>query len=162
MCSHDQGGPCGAVPGFSLAEKILFQGAFYLGLAMGFLGLWAAGPLWALGWLACAVAGFTLLVRYTVCARCPHLSRAGDCLFLPPSLVRRLAAPGRAGALNWVEKGIFFGAFGVTVLGPVPWLVHRPAYLAVYVLLWSAFLAGMLLKVCRKCAVTACPLNRCR
>jgi len=123
-------------------------------------GIWLSSPYFAAAYLAYTLGSFTLLMRYTVCARCPHLLTAGDCLFLPPSLAKKLVSTKHAGPLLPWERAIFFGAFLGAALFPVWFLLQEPALLGAFIVLMGGSFLGLLLHFCKECHTTVCPLNK--
>ncbi|BBD09281.1 hypothetical protein [Desulfovibrio ferrophilus] len=152
-------GQCAKVGGFSLKEKLFAQGTFNLAVIIGAYGMWVLSPILALGYLVYALGSFTLLMRYTICARCPHLLQAGDCLFLPASLARKIIATDRSGPLGLGEKIILYAAFVGTFLTPVI-LLSSPLLFWGYILFAGGCLVGLVLHFCKHCHNAVCPLNR--
>jgi hypothetical protein len=151
---------CGQVGGFSPGEKIITRATFNAGILIGAYGIWLSSPYFASAYLAYTLGSFTLLMRYTVCARCPHLLTAGDCLFLPPSLAKKLVSTKHAGPLLPWERAIFFGAFLGAALFPVWFLLQEPALLGAFIVLMGGSFLGLLLHFCKECHTTVCPLNK--
>ncbi|MCJ2164209.1 MULTISPECIES: hypothetical protein [unclassified Pseudodesulfovibrio] len=154
----DHGG-CGTVCTFSFTDKLLARTTFSLGMAVGMYGIWLSSPTFALAYLVYAVGSYFLLMRYTVCARCPHLFQANDCLFAPASSVKRFVAP-RSGPLTVRERLILVCAVFGTAAIPVYWLVFSPWLLVLYALLAGGCFLGLVMRICRKCQVEVCPMNR--
>lgn len=71
---------------FTLREKVLTRTTFNLGILIGAYGLYLESGWLAAGYIFFAFIGTLLLMRYTVCPRCPHLYVADDCLVLPVPL----------------------------------------------------------------------------
>lgn len=153
-------GACGKVERFGFWEKTIVRLTFFLAILVGAYGMWPAGPGLALGYLAYVLAAYILLMRYTVCARCPHLFRAGDCLFIPAPLAKTFIAP-RSGRLNTWEFAVVTAAPLGTVFIPLYWLVAQPLMLAAFLLLSLGCVIFLMRRICsRKCLVRVCPLNR--
>ncbi len=150
---------CDVVPGFSLGEKICAHATLYGGVFAGTYGIFQSSPVVAVSYLLMVLVGFILLVRYTVCSRCPHLLEAGDCLFLGPELMRRLFSPNHTGPLHAWQYAIFFGTFGVTMLVPLWFLPRAPVPIVVCIVLMAAMMVMLRWRVCTKCHTTVCPLN---
>jgi hypothetical protein len=150
---------CGTVCTFSFREKLFARTTFSLGIVVGMYGIWLFSPALALAYLAYAVGSYFLLMRCTVCARCPHLFQADDCLFAPASSVKRFVAP-RSGALNaWEHLILICAAFGTAAI-PVYWLAFSPWLLVLYAVLAGGCFLGLVMRICRKCQVDVCPMNR--
>jgi hypothetical protein len=150
---------CDNVITFGSGEKLWIRSTFYLSVLIGMYGLWPAGPGPALGYLAFVAVSYGLLMRYSVCARCPHLFVAGDCLFMPASLARKLVSP-RSGGLKVWEAGVALAAAVGTVAIPVYRLAAEPLLLALFLGLSLGYVIGLAGHVCRKCQVEVCPCNR--
>jgi hypothetical protein len=153
-------GACAHVAGFSFWEKAIVRVSYYLAALVGVYGMWPVAPGLALGYAAFVLGAYYLLMRYTVCARCPHLFQAGDCLFVPAPLAKTFIRP-RPGRLNAWEFAILLAAPLGTLLIPLYWLAARPVALAAFVLLNLGCAAYITRRICRrKCRVLICPLNR--
>ena len=145
---------------FSLGEKLLLRTTFVLSILSGAFGIWLTSPAVAVAYLAFAAVSYFLLMRYSVCARCPHLFEADDCLFLPAFLVRKFVAR-REGQLSWWERLILDSAVIGTAVIPVFWLYSIPWLLLYYVAVTVGFGYVLIRFVCaRKCEVDVCPLNK--
>ncbi|MCP4215910.1 MAG: hypothetical protein GY765_14750 [bacterium] len=73
---------------FSLKEKLYAQISFHGGVLTGAYGLFLVSAGLGIAYLLYAYIGILLLMRYTVCPRCPHLRVANDCLQLHPSMTK--------------------------------------------------------------------------
>ena len=153
------GVPGAAVITFSFGEKLYIRSTFYLSVLLGMYAMWPSGPGLVLGYGAFVGVSSSLLMRYTVCARCPHLLRADDCLFVPAPLAKMLVSPREGGLTAW-EIVIALVAAAGTVVVPVYWLAATPLLLAVFLLLTLGYVIGLKGHVCKKCQVEVCPLNR--
>ena len=151
--------PCGTIRTFSLGEKLLIRLSFYLSVLVGVYGMWTASPWLALGYAIFVGVSYTLLMRFSVCARCPHVFVAGDCLFVPASLVKLLVEP-RQGRLKGWEGGVAMIAVVGTIAIPIYWLVADPVLLIAFLALSLGYLVGLAGHLCKKCQVEVCPLNR--
>lgn len=158
------GGNCGECDQdlrFSIMEKCIAGVLFNGGVLVGTWGIWLESPGLALAYLAYALGSFTLLMRYTICPRCPHQLEADDCLFVPPKLARRIIDRQRKGPLPLWQIGIFYAAFVGTFLIPVPFLLDHGMLLLVYAALIGGLLAAFRFHFCsRRCRVAICPLNK--
>lgn len=135
MSRQRQGTDCGSVKGFSTGEKIFAQGTFNAAVIIGAYGMGLQSPLLALIYVVFAIGSFTLLMRYTICARCPHLLVAGDCLFLPASLAMKVISEQHTGPLTGWGKVILYCAPLGTMLIPVYWLLSSPILLGCFLFL---------------------------
>lgn len=144
---------------FHLWEKTLVRGTFYVATLLGIYAIWPAGPGPALGYAAYVAVSYTLLMRYSVCARCPHLFEVGDCLFVPAPLARVITSPWQGRLKAW-EGGIAVIAAVGTAVIPLYWLAAKPLLMAVFLLLTFGYVAGLTAHACKKCRVEVCPLNR--
>lgn len=155
-CTGENG--CGEVPGFSFGEKAVIRVAFKLGIFLGAWGIWPTSQSIAIGYAAYAVISYTLLMRYTVCTRCPHLLVAGDCLFMPAPLVKLLVTD-RKGPLSLAEHFILVLAIGGAAI-PIYWLLNQPILLGAYAVVTGGWMAGLYLRICPRCQVEECPLKK--
>ena len=158
MQNCGKNGSCGSGGTFSWGEKLFVVGTFYGFIAVGAWGIWPASPGAALAYVAYALVSFFLLMRYTVCARCPHLFEENDCVFVPVPLVKTFVKP-RQGPLKWWEYLIVLCAPGGTVLIPLYWLIHAPLTLIVYLILAVTCIGTLKRRICTKCRVEVCPMN---
>ena len=145
---------------FTFADKVLGNLALYAGVAIGAWAMYLAEPWLALGYVAFVVVGLLLVVRYTVCPRCPHLLENGDCLFVPPGFAAGFISRSRSGPMGLGEKLILYGVFGGMALIPVYWLLGRPWLLGAYGLAQVFVALAFRCNLCRKCENEACPLNK--
>lgn len=161
MTTDNGCGGCSKDMYFSLTEKITAGILFNGGVLVGTWGIWLSSPLMALAYVVYALGSFTLLMRYTICTRCPHLLEAGDCLFVPAKLGRRIIVGPRTGPLSLWQRGIFYAAFVGTFLLPVWSLLPHGALLVTYALLVVGLMAAFRFHFCSKrCLVAVCPLNK--
>ncbi|BCS87598.1 hypothetical protein [Pseudodesulfovibrio sediminis] len=150
---------CSNVCTFSFKEKLFARTTFILGVLIGAYAIWLSSLVLALVYLGYAVGSYYLLMRYTVCSRCPHLFQADDCLFAPAPIVQTFVSA-RSGPLNGWERLILFGAVFGTVAIPVYWLVSSLWLLSLYVIFSGGCFLGLVLRICKKCQVEVCPMNR--
>lgn len=154
---HDNN--CSQVKGFSVPEKVFAQGTFYAAIIIGTYAISLQSPLLALGYLVFALGSFTLLMRYTVCARCPHLLVAKDCLFLPASLASKVISRKHTGSLSGWEKLILYSAPLGTIAIPVYWLLSTPIMLVSFAVFAGACILGLRMHFCKECQTIVCPMN---
>jgi len=159
MSKQCQGTDCGSVKGFSAGEKIFAQGTFNGAVIIGAYGMALQSPLLALAYVVFAIGSFTLLMRYTFCARCPHLLVAGDCLFLPASLAKKVISKQHSGPLSGREKIIMYSAPLGTICIPVYWLLPSPVLLACFFIFAGACVLGLRMHFCKECQTIVCPMN---
>lgn len=151
---------CSKICTFGFGEKLFTRITFFLSIAIGFYSIWLSSPIFAAGYLGYACVGYFLLMRFTVCARCPHVFVANDCLFIPAWLVKIYVAK-RTGELQIWEKAILFGAVCGTVVIPLYWLKADLLLLAFYLAVTVGCFGFLYTRICKeKCQVEVCPLNR--
>ncbi len=149
-----------AVSVFTFGEKLYAQITFNAGVAVAAYGLYQTHPGLGIAYLAFAFTGILLLVRYTVCPRCPHLHMANDCVQVPAPFMKKIISSKRSGPLNRYEKILFVGVlYGIFFL-PLYWLSFQPMILALFTALYGGHLLGLRLHFCRHCQNTACIQNR--
>ena len=74
---------------FSFLEKLYAYSTFNIGIFIAAYGLFIQNKTLAVIYLFYSYIGIFLLMRYTVCPRCPHLLEANDCLNLPASITKK-------------------------------------------------------------------------
>ena len=151
---------CQSLCTFSLKEKLYAQLSFNGGVIIGAYGLLQHSKTLAVLYLLYSYVGIFLLMRYTVCPRCPHLKIAGDCLQLHPSLTKRIISKNRTGPLNLNEKLLFvIVLYGILIM-PIYWIASNPVVLTLFLLFYGGLLLSLRLYFCRECRNTICIQNR--
>ena len=145
---------------FTLREKIYAQFTFNAGVLTGAYGLFLKNKILAFFYLLYAYVGIFLLMRYTVCPRCPHLHEANDCVQLHPSLTKIIVSPKRKGPLTIFEKILFIMVlYGILIL-PIYWIYSNTIILVLFLLFYGGQLLGLHLHFCRNCQNRSCLQNR--
>ncbi|MDH3267893.1 MAG: hypothetical protein OEM46_03465 [Ignavibacteria bacterium] len=148
------------IASFSLGEKLYAQFTFHGGILVGAYGLFMESTALGISYLLYAYIGIALLMRYTVCPRCPHLLIANDCVQLHASITKKLISPNRKGPLNHYEKFLFIMVlYGILFL-PVYWIASNTIILTLFLLLYGGQLLGLHLHFCTKCENKICIQNR--
>ena len=146
---------------FTLWEKFSVQFSFWAGITAATYGLYLSNIYLSIAYPLIVVVAYFLLMRYTVCPRCPHLLIAGDCLQVPSRLTKIIVSPKRNGPLNRQEKIIFNFAWYGSLLIPIYWLLSKPIFLVVFIIFYGG---GVLLRTklqfCSKCENKICMKNR--
>ena len=156
----DEPKQCDSPCTFAVGEKLFVRTTFVLSVLLGAWGIWGSSPGAALGYMAYAVFSYFLLMRFTVCSRCPHYLVAGDCLFMPVRWVRLFVRP-RHGELTWWERLVLDSAVLGTAVIPLFWLVSVPLLLILYLIVTVGCGLFLVRRICsRKCRVGICPLNK--
>ncbi len=151
---------CESICTFSIWEKLYAQLSFNGGIIIGAYGLLQHSKALAVIYVLYSYVGILLLMRYTVCPRCPHLHEAGDCLQLHPSLTKRIISPNRKGPLNIYEKFLFvIVLYGILII-PIYWIASNLIVLILFLLFYGVMLLGLWLYFCRNCKNTSCIQNR--
>ena len=145
---------------FSLKEKFYAQISFHGGVLTGAYGLSLVSTSLGITYLLYAYIGILLLMRYTVCPRCPHLRVANDCLQLHPSITKIIISPNRKGALNIFEKIFFCMVYYGILLLPIYWIASNTIILVLFLLLYGGLLLTMHLHFCPNCENRICIQNR--
>ncbi len=140
---------------FSLREKIFAQFTFSIGVIVASYGLFLENTLWGIGYLLYVTISFFLLMRYTICPRCPHLHVANDCVNLPPSIVKKIISK-RKGALSIFEKTIFVLALYGSFALPIYWIYSKPIILITFLIFYGSHLLGLHTYYCPKCENKSC------
>jgi hypothetical protein len=146
---------------FTLWEKFSVQFSFWAGIASAAYGLSLSNVILGVIYPLIALSAYFLLMRYTVCPRCPHLNIAGDCLQVPVRLTKIIVSPNRTGPLNLQEKIIFNFAWYGSLLIPIYWLLSTPIFLAAFLFLYGGgLLLQTKLRFCPKCENKICMKNK--
>jgi hypothetical protein len=145
---------------FTFKEKLYAQFTFNAGVLTGAYGLYLNNPMLGIAYLMYAYIGITLLMRYTVCPRCPHLHQANDCVQLHPSIAKIIVSTNRKGPMNIFEKLLFVMVlYGILIL-PIYWLASHPVILMLFLLFYGGQILGLHLHFCKDCQNTSCFQNR--
>jgi hypothetical protein len=114
----------------------------------------------AISYLLYAYGGILLLIRYTICPRCPHLNKANDCVQLPAPMMKKIISSPRRGVLNRYEKILFVLVLYGNFMLPLYWLAAQPIVLILFIALFGGHLVGLRLHFCRNCQNAICIQNR--
>lgn len=145
---------------FTLKEKIYAQFTFNAGVLTGAYGLYLNNTILGISYLIYSYIGIVLLMRYTVCPRCPHLHVANDCVQLHPSITKIIVSPKRKGPLNLFEKILFVMVlYGILII-PIYWIYSNILILVLFLLFYGGQLLGLHLHFCRDCQNRNCIQNR--
>jgi hypothetical protein len=144
------------IPKFTFKEKLFARITYNAGVLVAAYGLYLNNPVLGAAYFVGAYTGIFLLVRYTICPRCPHLAVADDCANLSPSVMKKIVCFKRKGPLNIFEKSLFIiGLYGSFVF-PIYWLSSEITLLIAFVLLYGGHLLSLRMHFCRKCANKSC------
>lgn len=144
------------IPKFTFQEKLFARVTYNSGVLVAGYGLYLHHVGLAIGYLIYAYIGIFLLVRYTICPRCPHLTAANDCSNLSASIMKKIVSFRRQGPLNTFEKGLFFAVLYGTFVFPIYWLSSNFLLLTAFILLYGGHLLSLKIHFCRKCANQDC------
>ena len=144
---------------FSIKEKLFAQLTYNAGVIVAAYSLFLNHPSLA-SYLLYAYLGILLVVRYTICPRCPHLNLAVDCLQLPACIMKRIISPKRKGPLNLPEKILLPIVLYGTFILPLYWISSNRYVLVLFVLLFGGHLLGLQLHFCRNCENVNCIQNQ--
>ncbi len=145
---------------FTLKEKLYSQITFNAGVLVAAYGLFLNNTILGIFYLYYSYVGILLVMRYTICPRCPHLHVANDCLQLHPSIVKHVVSPTRKGPLNIYEKILFVMVlYGILIL-PIYWIASNTVVLVLFLLFYGGQLLGLHLHFCRDCQNNSCIQNR--
>jgi hypothetical protein len=144
------------IPKFTLKEKLIAQLTYNSGVMVGAYGLYLNNTSLGIGYFIGAYLGIFLLVRYTICPRCPHLRVADDCANLSASIMKKIVSKKRKGFLNTFEKGLFIVGLYGTFVFPIYWLASNIILLTAFILLYGGHLLSLQMHFCRKCANKCC------
>jgi hypothetical protein len=144
---------------FTLKEKVFAQLTYNSGVLVAAYGLYLSHPGLGLGYLIGAYLGIFLLVRYTICPRCPHLHAANDCVNLSASIMKKIVSTRRRGPLNTFEKNLFAGVLYGTFIFPIFWLSSKPMLMLAFVILYGGHLLSLKMHFCKHCGNKSCIQN---
>lgn len=145
---------------FSLGEKLYAQFTFNAGIIVGAYGLFLENTILGIAYLMYSFIGILLLIRYTICPRCPHLHIGNDCVQMHSSIVKMIVSPKRTGPLTIYEKLLFIIVlYGVFII-PIYWLESNPVILILFLLLFGGHLLGLHIHFCPNCQNKNCIQNR--
>jgi hypothetical protein len=145
---------------FSIKEKLFAQLTYNAGVIVAAYGLFLNHPSLAFSYLLYAYLGILLVVRYTICPRCPHLNLAVDCLQLPAFIMKRIISPKRKGPLSLPEKILLPIVLYGTFIFPLYWISSNRYILVLFILLFGGHLLGLQLHFCRNCENVNCIQNQ--
>jgi hypothetical protein len=145
---------------FTLMEKIYAQFTFNAGVLVAAYGLFLNNTILGISYLLYSYIGIILLMRYTVCPRCPHLYVANDCVQLHTSIAKIIVSPTRKGSLNVFEKVLFvIVLYGILIM-PIYWIASNAIILILFLFFYGGQLLGLHLHFCQGCQNRSCILNR--
>ena len=146
---------------FTFWEKFSVQFSAVAGITAATYGLCLSNINIGIVYLLYVLISYFLLMRYTVCPRCPYLLVADDCLQLPTQLTKIIISNKRNGPLNRYEKIIFNNAWYGSLLIPIYWLLSKPIILVAFLIFYGG---GVILitklHFCPKCEHKFCMKNR--
>jgi hypothetical protein len=148
-----------AIPEFTVGEKWFAQVTYNSGVMVAAWGLYLNNPKLGIGFLLGAYIGIFLLVRYTVCPRCPHLHTADDCVNLSASIMKKIVSMRRRGPLNAFEKSLFVIVLYGTFIFPIYWLSSNIPFLIAFIILYGGHLLSLKMHFCRNCENKSCIQN---
>lgn len=148
------------IPKFTYKEKLFAQFTYNTGVMVAAYGLYLKNAGLGMGYLISAYFGIFLLVRYTICPRCPHLLAVNDCVNLSAAIMKKIISTQRKGPLNLSEKILFIVVLYGTFVFPIYWLSSNIFLLIVFVVLYGGHLASLKLHFCRHCVNEYCIQNK--
>lgn len=143
---------------FTKREKIFAQSTFNAGVIVASYGLFLENKLLGIGYLLYLFFSFLLMMRYTICPRCPHLNIANDCVNLSPSIVKMIVS-NRKGPFNNLEKILFILALYGVFIFPIYWIASDIIILVLFLLFFGGHLLGLHLHYCPNCQNKSCIQN---
>jgi hypothetical protein len=145
---------------FSAKEKIVAAIPFNISILIGAYGLYRTSWVLTAIYLTFCYLGVIIMMRYTICPRCPHLLEGNDCLNMPAPLVKKLIAKNRTGPLNTIEKTLQRTVkYGILII-PVYWLIPYLYLLIPFVAFYLIGQATFSFYFCRHCKNEVCIQNR--
>lgn len=150
-----------SIQAFTLKEKIFSQFTYNAGVMVAAYGLYLNNPGLGIGYLVGAYIGIFLLVRCTICPRCPHLHTADDCVNLPAPVMKKIVSPNRKGPMTLFEKSLFLIVLYGTFILPIYWLTSNIIILTAFIILYGSHLLSLKMHFCKNCANKVCIQNKC-
>lgn len=145
---------------FTFREKIFCQFTFNAGVLVAAYGLFLNAYWLGLVYLLYSYIGIFLLLRYTICPRCPHLFKANDCVNLSAPVMKMIVSSKRKGPLNRYEKIIFvLVLYGVFIL-PIYWIASKSIILITFLILYGSHLLALHVHFCPNCSNKICMQNK--
>jgi hypothetical protein len=145
---------------FSFGEKLYAQFTFNAGVIVASYGLFLESTILGIAYLLYSYIGILLVIRYTICPRCPHLCISNDCVQMHSSIMKMIVSPRRHGPLNVYEKILFFMVlYGIFIL-PINWIASNTVILLLFLLLYGGHLLGLQIHFCSNCQHKSCIQNR--
>ena len=136
---------------FTSYEKVIAAVPFNLSILVGAYGLYLTSWRLTVIYLLYSYVGVIIMMRYTICPRCPHLLENNDCLNLPPSLLKKIISSQRQGPLNVYEKLLhILVTYGMLVI-PLYWLASRLYLLVPFVVLYIIGQCTFTFHFCKNC-----------
>ena len=146
---------------FTFWEKFSVQFSAFAGISAATYGLCLSNINIGIAYLLYVLISYFLLMRYTVCPRCPYLLVADDCLQLPTRLTKIIISTKRNGSLNRYEKIIFNNAWYGSLLIPIYGLLSKPIILIAFLIFYGGGVIIITkLHFCPKCEHKFCMKNR--
>jgi len=144
--------------GFTLAEKILLPGSWYIYVFIGAYAMFMESIPWGLIFLAFCTLGFFVGILYTLCAHCPYPYEYSDCLFFPHKFIKKLFRH-RPGPLAILDKIGLCVSLAGAVIFPQYWLFKNPVLLILFWVFCIPAWASLPLYLCKRCRNFECPIN---
>ena len=136
---------------FSFGEKLYAQVTFNAGVMVAAYGLFLESTMLGIAYLLFTFVGIFLLVRYTICPRCPHLHKGNDCVQMHASIVKMMVSPKRTGPLTMYEKSLFIVVlYGIFIM-PIYWIASNTVILILFLALFGGHLLGLHMHFCPNC-----------
>jgi hypothetical protein len=158
MCSQNGNGGVPLINRFTLTEKVLLRGGFYVFMIIGAVGIYMKSMMWGMIYTGFAIFGLLLGVLYSLCSHCPYPYVHSDCLFLPHKLIKKFFKY-RPTPMSLSDKtGFMLIMIGLVAI-PQYWLVSNVTLL---ILFWIACLPVLIIfpfHYCRRCRHFGCPFN---
>lgn len=145
---------------FTFKEKLFAQFTYNAGVIVATYGLFLNNPSLAVAYLLFAYIGILLVVRYTICPRCPHLHEADDCVQLPAPIMKLIISSDRKGPLSITEKLLLPVVLYGTFMLPIYWIASNKLVLLLFLMLFGGHLLGLHIHFCQKCENTSCIQNK--
>lgn len=141
---------------FTFQEKLFAQFTYNAGVLVAAYGLLINSTGLAVAYLLFSYIGILVVIRYTVCPRCPHLHIANDCVQLPAAIMKRIVSPNHRGPISIPEKLLLALVLYGTLLLPIYWLVANKLILVIFLMIFGGHLLGLHVHFCQKCENRSC------
>lgn len=147
--------------GFSVLEKILLAGPWYIFVFIGAYAIFIENIIWGIVFFAFCNVAFFFGTLYTLCAHCPYPYEHSDCLFFSYRIIRKLYKH-RPEPLTAFDKIVLCVSLLGMVISPQYWLLKDHTLFVLFWIFCIPAWGSLPLYLCKRCRNHECPINRAR